>query len=173
MTLKDITDQARRADLAAIQERLKGPEMVQLPGTGRGGGTSEPEIHKGYCMINAPAATIIACYLDYDGTLTTAWATPHHYEVGDVVTATDTFEYRCIVEHDSDANNCPVTGANYSTYWTVIFEVNVYCRIFGGGYLDTAFPQLSEGDPMEIYEEDSIWRSFYPFTGGIACEVAT
>jgi len=45
------------------------------------------------------------------------WATDSIYTEGDIVTGTDSLDYRCIKHHLSDSTNVPITGANYSTYW--------------------------------------------------------
>lgn len=47
---------------------MKSPEIIQMPGSSRGGGTGRTNLHLAYCKTNAPAAAFIICYLDTDVT---------------------------------------------------------------------------------------------------------
>ncbi|MFA5370306.1 MAG: hypothetical protein WC300_06320, partial [Candidatus Omnitrophota bacterium] len=48
---------------------------------------------------------------------TKSWATGTVYAEGDIITGTDSLDYRCIRRHLSADTNKPITGASYSTYW--------------------------------------------------------
>jgi hypothetical protein len=61
-----ILDRVRYADLAAAKERFQSPELVQKTRALRASAGSG--IHLAFCKIDAPAAAIITCYLDTDGT---------------------------------------------------------------------------------------------------------
>jgi len=168
------SQQIAAMDLGGKQERLAGPEMVQATSAKRyPEGEGGDELHWAFCKAGAPAATTIACYLDYDGSNATAW-TARAYEEGEACIGSDSKVYRCTNDKGGDAQGAaesPVGGANYAQYWTVITEITVYCNIFGGGYLNTAVPLLKIGDDIIVYEKDGLWHCEYSFNGAVFCEV--
>ena len=49
-------------------------------------------------------------------------------------------------------------------------EIEVNCTVFGGGYLDTAFPELFDGDPIDVIYRNGQWDCPWWFNGFIECE---
>ena len=50
-------------------------------------------------------------------------------------------------------------------------EITVHCLILGGGNLNTAEPDLKDGDPLLIQKVGGIWTCIYPFQGWIECPI--
>lgn len=61
--------------------------------------------------------TPISAYVDYQlaAPVLYVWPTPTYST--SIVVGTDANHYLCILDHTSDADNRPITGADYSTYW--------------------------------------------------------
>ncbi|MCJ7777790.1 MAG: hypothetical protein MUP16_05700 [Sedimentisphaerales bacterium] len=169
---KDTIGQINRIDPAARQERISGPSIIQMAGRGGGGG-GDAEFYQAYCKENAPAALVITCYLDYDGHTAVNWEDEHPYSAGEIVNGSDSKKYQSKAAHTSAAATCPVTGTDYAQKWEVISEIEVYCTVLAGGYLDTAIPQLIIGTPMPVYQKDDVWYSDWSFNGSIVCSALT
>lgn len=146
---------------AVITPQRRSPRM---PGEG-----GETEEHRAFCAEAAPADLMIKCYLDDEHPGGT-WVADHDYAEDDEATGTDSKVYKCIKPHVSSINDKPITGANYAAYWEAVATINVYCDVFGGGYLEEAYPRLSIGDPMPVYQFEDIWYSDFWFNGSIVCE---
>jgi hypothetical protein len=134
-------DHIQRTNLAAVAERLNGPEYVQA-----GRATRYPDAGTGisiaYVAEDAPASDHIKCFLDYDGTDPYAWVTPTDWELNDTTTGDDTKIYRCKLPYTAtnDTTKPGVLGQEtvWGVYWKVIEEIEVYCDITGGGNLSDA-----------------------------------
>jgi hypothetical protein len=79
------------------------------------------------------------------------WAISTAYALGRLVTGTDTAVYRCILAHTSTADDRPITGANWETYWIespVVEVLNLMENVTGFGY-DRG---LAAGDRIMAWE---------------------
>lgn len=65
-----------------------------------------------------------ADYADYWEVYTShasTWANATSYDIGNVVTGSNTKDYKCILAHTSvTSTNKPITGTSYATYWSAI-----------------------------------------------------
>lgn len=52
-------------------------------------------------------------------------------------------------------------------------EIEVHCNVFGGGYLDSAFPELFDGDMIKVQKDGDEWWCIWWFNGYIECEYPT
>ena len=59
-------------------------------------------------------------YVDYQLASPTAYLWPRPTYGTTIVTGTDALYYLCIKDHTSAAADCPITGANYATYWQAV-----------------------------------------------------
>ncbi len=50
------------------------------------------------------------------------WTLGYDYEEGDIVIGSDISKYICNVSHTSTIDNCPITGANWQDYWSLVTE---------------------------------------------------
>lgn len=134
-----INDHVQRTNIAALAERLNGPEMVQTQRATRYPDATGIEVV--YVAENATKSNHIRCFRKYDGTDPGVWS-KRVFTDGEVIAGDDGKIYRCPTGYDATDDNDeltkPITGANYAAHWVVIEEIEVYCDITGGGNLEDA-----------------------------------
>jgi hypothetical protein len=62
----------------------------------------------------------ISTYVDYQLANPTLYVWPVPENTTSMVVGTDTLYYLCIKSHTSAAASCPITGADYATYWQAV-----------------------------------------------------
>jgi hypothetical protein len=140
-------------DLIAAWKMTDGTGVSRLVGiplisTGAGNYTA-------YVAEDAPPRNYIKCFLDFDGTVAIAWATPTDWEIDDAVVGDDNVVYQCTSPYSAtdDTTKPGVVGQEtvWGAYWVRVQVIIVYCKISGGGNLEDAYPNLRTMQKITVF----------------------
>lgn len=183
MSFEETKKRVEQADLAAKQERLKSPEVIQKTKAVRRGGSISLGKKKLFRWIGEPsgwphhyARGCVPCIIDQihwawlyeDPAECPPWQSGHSYSVGDIIWSPSHPDFDsgmmmiCTQAHSSNSSNRPPYGENWQDYWD---ETAIPVWLCEGSNPETI--PLNHDDPIWGIELESVQGPLY--YGGLLC----